>query len=66
MVEINKVYTCIGDQGSTDLAGAQRISKDSLRMQVTGDVDELNSMLGLTISAMLEPGLATLKDNTLN
>ena len=45
-VAINRVYTRRGDQGETSLAGGQRVSKDSLRIEAYGTVDELNSFLG--------------------
>ena len=47
MVRINRIYTRNGDDGSTGLVGGSRISKDSLRVEAYGDVDELNSWLGL-------------------
>src|SRR5437868_10052208 len=43
---INRVYTRTGDAGETSLAGGQRVSKDSLRIEAYGTVDELNSFLG--------------------
>lgn len=44
---INRVYTRRGDSGQTSLAGGQRISKDDLRIEAYGTVDELNSFIGL-------------------
>lgn len=46
-----KLYTGRGDQGQTDLFGGQRIDKDSLRIEAIGTVDELNSAIGLALSA---------------
>lgn len=46
-IRINRVYTRGGDQGETSLAGGQRVSKDSLRIECYGTVDELNSIFGL-------------------
>ncbi len=43
---INRVYTRRGDDGTTALAGGQRIAKDSLRIEAYGTVDELNSLIG--------------------
>lgn len=47
---ISQVMTKTGDQGQTGLADGSRVKKDSLRIQAIGDVDELNSFLGLVIS----------------
>lgn len=42
-----RIYTRTGDKGETGLVGGKRISKDSLRVRAYGNVDELNSVLGL-------------------
>lgn len=42
-----KIYTKTGDRGETGLFGGARVSKASLRVDVYGEVDELNSVLGL-------------------
>jgi len=46
-VRITKVYTKTGDAGETSLVGGTRVSKASLRVSAFGDVDELNSLLGV-------------------
>lgn len=46
-MRITKVYTRTGDQGKTRLAGGQQVSKDSLRVEAYGTVDELNASVGL-------------------
>ena len=46
-MRISKVYTRTGDEGQTSLANGQRVSKHSLRVCAYGEVDELNSFLGL-------------------
>lgn len=51
MVKINKIYTKSGDKGQTGLVGGQRISKDSPRVHAYGDIDELNSWLGIIRTA---------------
>ena len=45
-ITINKVYTRTGDSGKTGLVGGQRISKDDIRIESYGEVDELNSIIG--------------------
>jgi cob(I)alamin adenosyltransferase len=42
-----KIYTRTGDKGETGLGDGTRVSKDDLRVAAYGDVDELNSVLGL-------------------
>ncbi|HEX8186515.1 MAG TPA: cob(I)yrinic acid a,c-diamide adenosyltransferase [Blastocatellia bacterium] len=46
-MRISKVYTRTGDTGQTSLVGGKRVSKASLRVDAYGDVDELNSVIGL-------------------
>jgi cob(I)alamin adenosyltransferase len=46
-MRISKVYTKTGDAGETSLVGGKRVSKASLRVDTYGDVDELNSFIGL-------------------
>jgi cob(I)alamin adenosyltransferase len=47
-VRITKVYTKSGDTGETSLVSGDRVSKADLRVAAYGDVDELNSLLGVT------------------
>lgn len=42
-----KIYTKTGDTGDTLLFGVGRVSKDHLRIEAYGTVDELNSVLGV-------------------
>ena len=42
-----KVYTKTGDGGTTALFGGTRVSKDHIRIESYGTVDELNSYIGL-------------------
>jgi cob(I)alamin adenosyltransferase len=44
-----KIYTKTGDRGETGLFGGGRVPKDHVRVAAYGDVDELNSTLGLVI-----------------
>tara|TARA_R110000868_G_scaffold100128_3_gene275376 strand:- start:6007 stop:6561 length:555 start_codon:yes stop_codon:yes gene_type:complete len=43
-----KVYTKTGDQGLTGLLGGTRVAKADHRIALYGEVDELNSHIGLT------------------
>ena len=42
-----KIYTKTGDDGTTGLFGGGRVSKDAPRIEAYGDVDELNTHIGL-------------------
>lgn len=45
-----KIYTRRGDQGSTSLGDGSRVSKAADRVCACGDVDELNSVVGVLIA----------------
>jgi cob(I)alamin adenosyltransferase len=47
MVKLNKIYTRTGDDGKTSLVGGGRVSKHAKRPAAYGEVDELNSVLGM-------------------
>ena len=47
---INKVYTKFGDAGNTMLVGGEVVPKDSIRVESYGDIDELNSCIGLVLT----------------
>lgn len=57
-----KIYTKTGDRGETGLFGGQRVPKDDARVEAYGDVDELNSVLGVAIATLLEEGQAELAE----
>src|SRR5579862_5118004 len=44
------VYTRFGDKGKTSLYAGKTVSKASLRVETYGNVDELNSVLGVVIA----------------
>jgi cob(I)alamin adenosyltransferase len=46
-VNIIKVYTKTGDNGTTGLTDGSRTSKDDLRINSFGTIDELNSVIGI-------------------
>ncbi len=52
-----KIYTKTGDDGTTGLFGGQRVAKHSLRIETYGTVDELNSVIGLALTAVLPEDL---------
>src|SRR4030042_960300 len=45
-----KIYTKTGDSGTTSLFGGKRVDKNSMRIEAYGSVDELNSLIGVTIA----------------
>jgi len=50
-----KIYTKTGDKGDTSLVGGQRVKKFHDRIHLYGEVDELNSFIGLLISELIGP-----------
>ena len=57
---LTQIATRTGDDGSTGLGDNTRVSKDSARPHAMGDVDELNSHLGLLLCEPLPDGVRTL------
>lgn len=47
MVFLNRIYTKGGDKGDTSLGSGERVAKHAPRVNAYGDVDELNSVLGV-------------------
>ncbi|MGF1546340.1 MAG: cob(I)yrinic acid a,c-diamide adenosyltransferase [Thiotrichales bacterium] len=47
---LTKIYTRTGDDGSTGLAGGERVPKDHPRIEAMGEVDELNCTLGVLLT----------------
>ncbi len=45
-----KIYTKTGDKGETSLYGGTRVSKASFRVESYGNIDELNSFIGVAKS----------------
>lgn len=46
-VKMKKLYTGLGDDGTTGLLGDARVSKSDLRLEAIGSLDELSAFLGL-------------------
>ena len=50
---LTKIYTRTGDDGTTGLADGSRVGKDAARIEAIGDVDELNSAIGVLLAEEL-------------
>ena len=59
---LSKIYTRTGDKGETGLGDCRRVPKDHPRIEAIGEVDTLNSQVGLLLAGLIEhsasqPGL---------
>lgn len=52
---LSKIATRTGDAGTTGLGDGSRIAKDALRVHAMGDVDELNSQIGVLLCEDIPP-----------
>ena len=52
---LSKIYTRTGDNGTTGLGDGSRVEKDHIRVEAFGNVDELNSTIGMLLAQNL-PG----------
>lgn len=64
---LSKIYTRTGDKGQTGLGDGRRVPKDHPRIEAIGEVDTLNSHVGLLLAGLTEhsaqyPGLSELID----
>lgn len=57
---LSKIYTRTGDTGETGLGDGRRVPKDHPRVEAIGEVDTLNSQLGLLLAGLAEHNLAEL------
>src|SRR5258708_4019712 len=55
MARLTNIVTRTGDDGTTGLAGGNRISKDSSRIWAVGTVDELSSSVGMARALNADP-----------
>jgi cob(I)alamin adenosyltransferase len=51
MVNLTRIYTRTGDDGSTSLGDMSRTSKTDLRLEAYADVDEGNSCIGVAVAS---------------
>lgn len=67
---LSKIYTRTGDDGSTGLTDGSRTTKDSARIGAIGEIDELNSLIGMVIAQgpgeTVEPCLTDVQHDLFN
>lgn len=56
---LSKIYTRTGDSGETGLGDGRRVPKDHPRVEAIGEVDTLNSQLGLLLAQLAQEALNT-------
>lgn len=61
MTSKSSIYTRTGDDGETSLISGARVSKSDQRIDLYGDVDELNSLMGILISSLESYGVVKLE-----
>ena len=52
VITISKVYTKTGDSGKTSLVGGQKVLKSNIRINAFGEIDELNSVVGICVEEL--------------
>jgi len=53
-IRLTRIYTRTGDQGTTALVGGARVPKESGRLEAYGTIDELNSIVGIVRTHLME------------
>jgi cob(I)alamin adenosyltransferase len=53
-IRLTRIYTRTGDKGTTALVGGKRVPKESGRLEAYGTVDELNSIVGIVRTYLIE------------
>ena len=63
---LTKIYTRTGDSGETGLADGSRVAKDAPRIEAMGDIDELNSAIGVLLAEAMPDALRACLTNVQN
>lgn len=50
-----KIYTKSGDNGTSSLVGGKRVSKDDIRLEAYGSIDELNAFMSVLLTENMQP-----------
>ena len=53
-IRLSRIYTRTGDKGTTALVGGKRVPKESGRLESYGTVDELNSIVGIVRTYLMD------------
>ena len=61
-----KIYTKTGDTGKTSLLGGSRVDKDCMEIDAIGEVDELNSYIGILIEEADDASYARVRNKLLS
>jgi cob(I)alamin adenosyltransferase len=59
-MRLTKITTKTGDSGQTSLGNGSRVSKDDIRIEALGEIDELNCVLGMLLAQSLPTDLAVI------
>ena len=59
-MRLSKITTRTGDDGTTGLGDGARVAKSAVRVHAMGEIDELNSHLGVLCAEVLPPAIAAL------
>lgn len=62
---LSKIVTRTGDGGTTGLGDGSRVGKDSPRIDTLGEIDELNSSIGVLLSEDLPAACASVRTHLL-
>ena len=60
---LSKIYTRTGDSGETGLGDGSRTRKDSRRVAALGEIDELNSTLGVLLAEQVPGKICAILEN---
>ena len=56
-VRLDRIYTRRGDTGETSTGDGRRVAKNDPRIELCGEIDELNAALGLVLATDLPAGV---------
>lgn len=63
---LSKIYTRTGDDGTTGTGAGDRLSKSSQVFVAMGDIDELNSHLGMVMALLSQDAPANINQNNIS
>ncbi len=66
MVNLTRIYTKTGDEGTTSLGDLSRVPKTDSRIEAYATVDEANSFIGVAMSSMVSSRLMSVMRNIQN